>query len=153
MQWKEDLISELKLLEGSLAVKSSDLEKGVDMLEAKHKERDGERKTILLREMKRCLYILNDADKKVTKDLKNEAFDNIRNMNKVKDEISALGAQLLIPGSNLASGEVIQSLNILKTKVANIDESFPASSLSLSVAHNPEQMALGMQTIQMAVYL
>ena len=153
MQWKEDLMSELKLLEASLASKGSDLEKGVDLIEAKHKEREGDRKTIFLREMKKLLVILNDVDNKVTKDLKNEAFDNIRSINKVKDEISALGAQLMTHDSNLAAGEVIQTINILKTKVTHLDESFPLSSLSLSVAHSPEQMVFLTNTIRAAVYL
>jgi len=153
MQWKEDLLSELKLLESSLMAKNSDLEKGVDMIEAKSKEREGERKAIFLREMKKLLIILNDVDKKVTKDLKNEAFDNIRSMNKIKDEITALGSQLVSPDSNLAAGDVIQSLNILKSKAVALEESFPTSNLSLSVAHSPEQMVYLANTIRAAVYL
>ena len=48
-------MSELKLMEASLASKNSDLEKGVDMMEIQHKERESERKTIFLREMKKLL--------------------------------------------------------------------------------------------------
>ena len=46
MQWKEDLTSELKKLEASLASKRNELEKGVDLIEAKQKDREGDRKTI-----------------------------------------------------------------------------------------------------------
>merc|ERR1719427_2405806 len=97
--------------------------------------------------------VKDEIDKKVSKNLKNEAFDNIRSMNKVKDEISALSSKLSTPYSNLAAGEVIQSLNILKTKVSQLDEAFPTNSLSLSVARSPEQLAFLTHTIRTAVYL
>ena len=88
----------------------------------------------------------------MTKDLKNEAFDNIRSMSKLQDEMSSLGDQILTSDSNLA-GELIQTLNMLKTKVSNLDESFPTSSLSLSVVHSPEQLVFLTHTIRTAVYL
>ena len=134
MQWKEDLMAELKFLESGLAARSIDLEKRVDMMEATSKEREGERKNILLREMKKLLVILNDVDKKVTKDLKTEAFDNIRSINKLKCELKALEDDLLTSASsNLEAGEVIQSLNNLKSKVSILEEYFqPAASPSQS---------------------
>jgi len=154
MQWKKDLVAELKLLESGLAARSSDLEKKVDMMEATSKEREGERKNIFLKEMKKLLVILNEVDKKVTKDLKTEAFDNIRSMNKLKCELKALEDELLTSASsNLEAGEVIQSLNNLKSEVSILEESFPASSLSLSVANSPEQMVFLTNTIKAAVYV
>merc|ERR1719427_353879 len=97
--------------------------------------------------------VKDEIDKKVSKDLKNEAFDNIISMNKVKDEISVLSSKLSTPYTSLAAGEVIQSLNILKTKVTQLDEAFPTNSLSLSVTHSPEQLAFLTHTIRTAVYL
>ena len=153
MQWKDDLTRELKRLEANLASKSRELEEGFDSIEAKQKEREGDRKTIFLREMKKLLIILNDVDKKVTKDLKNEAFDNIRCMNKVKEEVAALTDKLSTSDVNIAAGEAIKSLNILKTKFTQIDEDFPTSSLSLSVSNSPERMSFLTHTVAEAVYL
>ena len=123
-------------------------------MEATSKEREGERKNRFLKEMKKLLVILNEVDKKVTKDLKTEAFDNIRSMNKLKCELKALEDELLTSASsNLEAGEVIQSLNNLKSEVSVLEESFPASSLSLSVANSPEQMVFLTNTIKAAVYV
>ena len=44
MQWQEELSRELRFLEDGLTSKRSDLEKSVDTVEAKYKERENEQK-------------------------------------------------------------------------------------------------------------
>jgi len=87
MSWKESALLELNHLESSLRERKNEIEIGVENLEGKKKVRDHERKEILLLEMKHLLSRLNDVDKKVTTNLKADAFDKLRDIGKVTERI------------------------------------------------------------------
>ena len=122
-------------------------------MEGTRTQREGDRKATFLREMKKLLLILNDVDKKVVQDIKMEAFDNIRGMNRLRDEIADLESKLLAQDDGIEAGEVVQSINTIKAKAASLEDSFPTSNLSLSVGGSPHHLQFLANTIRSAVYL
>ena len=82
MGQNDKMMHELKMLKVRLSSKTTEIESKIDDLDAMRKSREDERKSIVLKEMKKLLVILNEIDKKVSQDLKVEAFDNIRGMDR-----------------------------------------------------------------------
>ena len=80
---------ELESLQESIESRKSEIENRVDKLEEGKKARDVRKREILLKEMKQVLAKLNEVDKNIVKDLKGEAFDFLRGMRKINEEIAA----------------------------------------------------------------
>jgi len=150
---KIEILNELKMLESTLSGKTGQIENKVDAMDASRKEREGERKAIFLREVKKLLVVLNDVDKKVSQDLKMEAFDNIRSMKKLKEDIASFVEKIDTASNELKPDEVAEQLNIIRNKAASIEESFSVSNLSLSVCSNQEHLTFMSNTIRSAAYL
>ena len=64
------------------------IEDAMGNLERGKKARDVGRKEILLTEMKQVLAMMAENENKVVKDLKGEAFDMIRSISKILDEVN-----------------------------------------------------------------
>jgi hypothetical protein len=134
--WKEQVLGELKNLDENLLQKKSQLENAMDDLE-NIKGRDGDRKSILLSEIKSMLRVLEELDKKVTKDIKAEVFDTMMKMNKLKEDIAEeTRATAAASGAGEAGGEVVKRLNSLRSRVGELQE-VP----SLEVARAPAALA------------
>ena len=147
------MVHELSTLELKITSKTKEIETKMDELDARRKIREDERKSIILREMKKLLVMLNDVDKKVSQDLKMEAFDNVRSMSKLRQETVDLGGKLRSEDFDLEEGKVVEELNKLKNNAHIIEESFSVENLSLSVGSSHDHLIYLGNTIRNAVYL
>jgi len=147
------MMQELKTLELNITSKTSEIETKIDNLDATRKGREDGRKSIVLKEMKKLLVILNDVDKKVSQDLKMEAFDNIRSMNRLRQDILSLEEKLRSENWDPEESEVVEELSQLKNKANMFEESFSVENLSLSVSSSQDHMTFLSNTIRNAVYL
>ena len=125
------------------------------------KARDVERRRLILKEIRSMLRMLSEVDRKVSVDIKCEAFDSLRTMCKLQAEIEeetrAIQGQMVLPNQgsdgggtpNLESGgEVIKRLNLLKSRVCEVEE-VP----ELEVAHAPGNLPELAQLYQSTIYL
>ena len=122
-------------------------------MDATRKDRENERKSIVLREMKKLLVLLNNVNKKVSQDLQIEAFNNIRSMSKLSQEISSLQGKLKSEDLDSEEDRVVDQTNQLKNKASILEESFSVDNLSLSVSFSQDLMIFLGNTIKNAVYL
>ena len=153
MGQKDDIVHELSLLELKVTSKTREIETKIDELDVTRKVREDDRKSIILTEMKKLLVMLNDVDKKVSQDLKMEAFDIIRKMSKIRQEISDLGGKISSEDFDLEEGAVAEELLKLKNKANMIEESFSVENLSLSVSSSHDHLLYLGNTMRSAVYL
>jgi len=116
------------------------IEDAMDNLERGKKARDVRRKEILLTEMKQVLAMLSETDNKVVKDLKGEAFDMIRSISKVIDEVN--------PQHNAQ-----QKNQFVKDKVKSLGLDEFLRSLDVSVSVQPGFMTSAMEKISDAIIL
>ena len=121
MSWKADLLQELGDVKKTLEVKQTQIEKGMDKLESDKSNRDEDRKKIMISELKNLLRVLGDVDKKISKDIKAEAFDTLRQISKLKTESDQLEDS--VQSNDLAAGDdMVASLNSLKSSVKQLQE-------------------------------
>ena len=153
MGQNDEMMHELRMFEVRLSSKTTEIELKIDNLDATRKSREDERKSIVLKEMKKVLVVLNDVDKKVSQDLKVEAFDNIRGMSKLRQEILSLEEKLRHGNWDPEGTEVVEELNQLKNKASILEESFSVENLSLSVSGSQDHMTFLGDSIRNAVYL
>jgi len=151
MVWKQDMLLELDNLQVSLEITKSEIEVGVDNLEDGKKARDVKKKELLLHEMKQILAKLNEIDKKVVKDLKGDAFDFLRSVNKITDEIASMKDALKTAPENERNWKT--EVNALKVKVENLECADFVSCLGLSVSVQPGTMAAAVERISDAIFL
>jgi len=116
------------------------IEDAMDNLERGKKARDVRRKEILLTEMKQALAMLSETDNKVVKDLKGEAFDMIRSIGKVIDEVN--------PQHNPQ-----QKNQFVKDKVKRLGLDEFLRSLDVSVSVQPGFMTSALEKISDAIIL
>jgi len=116
------------------------IEDAMDNLERGKKARDVRRKEILLTEMKQVLAMLSETDNKVVKDLKGEAFDMIRSISKVIDEVN--------PQHNAQ-----QKNQFVKDKVKSLGLDEFLRSLDISVSVQPGFMTSAVEKISDAITL
>ena len=116
----------------------------IEEMDATRKDREDERKLLVL---------LNNVNKKVSQDLQIEAFNNIRSMSKLRQEIMSLQGKLKSEDLDSEEGGVVEQLNQLKNKASILEESFSIENLSLSVIGNQDILAFLGNTIKNAVYL
>jgi len=116
------------------------IEDAMGNLERGKKARDFRRKEILLTEMKQVLAMLSETDNKVVKDLKGEAFDMIRSISKVIDEVN--------PQHNAQ-----QKNQFVKDKVKSLGLDEFLRSLDISVSVQPGFMTSAVEKISDAITL
>ena len=106
--------------------------------------RDVERRKILVGEMKKVLFKLNDIEQDIVKDLKGEALDHLRNMTKLSDEIGMLKASLeALPADSKIS--LHEEVAAVRAKVLhNNDEDF-AACLKMSIETHVSSMTAGIE--------
>ena len=151
MAWKEEMLIELESLQESIESRKSEIENRVDKLEEGKKARDVRKREILLKEMKQVLAKLNEVDKNIVKDLKGEAFDFLRGMRKINEEIAAFKDSLeKAPESNRSWKTEV---NAMKAKVANLEMEEFVSCLDISVGIQPGLMITGFEKVSDAIYL
>ena len=92
--WKDELLMELDILQDNVNERKYDIENGVDEMEEGKNARDEKKRKILLNEMKNVLAKLNEVDKEILKDFKGEAFDFLRTLRKINNEIDILKSSL-----------------------------------------------------------
>ena len=142
---------ELESLQESIESRKSEIENRVDKLEEGKKARDVRKREILLKEMKQVLAKLNEVDKNIVKDLKGEAFDFLRGMRKINEEIAAFKDSLeKAPESNRSWKTEV---NAMKAKVANLEMEEFVSCLDISVGIQPGLMITGFEKVSDAIYL
>jgi len=151
MSWKEGLLLELNHLESSLRQRKNEIEVGVENLEGKKKVRDHERKEILLLEMKHLLSRLNETDKKVTTNLKADAFDTLRNIGKVTERI--VDMRKSFDGLNGKSDELKVKIQSMKSEIKKLGIEEFSKCLDISVSQAPGAMNLAFEKAADAVYL
>ena len=115
------MLQELKILELRITSKTREIESKIEEMDATRKDREDERKSIVLREMKKLLVLLNNVNKKVSQDLQIEAFNNIRSMSKLRQEIMSLQGKLKSEDLDSEEGGVVEQLNQLKNKASILE--------------------------------
>jgi len=151
MAWKEDMMIELENLQECIERRKCEIETGVDKLEEGKKARDVKKREFLLKEMKQVLAKLNEVDKNIVKDLKGEAFDFLRGMRKINEEIAAFKDSLEeAPESNRSWRTEV---NALKGKVENLEMEDFVASLDISVGIQPGSMITAFEKVSDAIYL
>ena len=116
----------------------------IEEMDATRKDREDERKLLVL---------LNNVNKKVSQDLQIEAFNNIRSMSKLRQEVMSLQGKLKSENLDSEEGGVVKQLNQLKNKDSILEESFSIENLSLLVIGNQDLLTFLGNTIKNAVYL
>ena len=144
MSQNDDMLQELKILELRITSKTREIESKIEEMDATRKDREDERKLLVL---------LNNVNKKVSQDLQIEAFNNIRSMSKLRQEIMSLQGKLKSEDLDSEEGGVVEQLNQLKNKASILEESFSIENLSLSVIGNQDLLTFLGNTIKNAVYL
>lgn len=144
MSQNDDMLQELKILELRITSKTREIESKIEEMDATRKDREDERKLLVL---------LNNVNKKVSQDLQIEAFNNIRSMSKLRQEIMSLQGKLKSENLDSEEGGVVEQLNQLKNKASILEESFSIENLSLSVIGNQDLLTFLGNTIKNAVYL
>ena len=144
MSQNDDMLQELKILELRITSKTREIESKIEEMDATRKDREDERKLLVL---------LNNVNKKVSQDLQIEAFNNIRSMSKLRQEIMSLQGKLKSEDLDSEEGGVVEQLNQLKNKASTLEESFSVENLSLSVIGNQDLLTFLSNTIKNAVYL
>ena len=144
MSQNDDMLQELKILELRITSKTREIESKIEEMDATRKDREDERKLLVL---------LNNVNKKVSQDLQIEAFNNIRSMSKLRQEIMSLQGKLKSEDLDSEEGGVVEQLNQLKNKASILEESFSIENLSLSVIGNQDLLTFLSNTIKNAVYL
>ena len=97
-------------LQAQIQYKKSELEQCVDKLEEGKKSREKARKELLLSEMKLILGRMKIAEDKVSKGLKIEAFDNMRNLGRIDERLLKLEDLVQYSSSSHASMTEINSI-------------------------------------------
>eukprot|EP00092_Neocalanus_flemingeri_P096695 GFUD01123131.1.p1 GENE.GFUD01123131.1~~GFUD01123131.1.p1 ORF type:complete len:308 (-),score=86.57 GFUD01123131.1:670-1494(-) len=121
-------------------------------MEEGKKARDVKKKEILLKEMKKILAKLNEVDMKVVKDVKGEAFDYLRSMNKIDIEVAAIKETITnapVDDEKRCRTEV----NAIRAKVENLGMEEFVDCLKLSVNTQPGSMAAAFDRISDAIFL
>ena len=144
MSQNDDMLQELRILELRITSKTREIESKIEEMDATRKDREDERKLLVL---------LNNVNKKVSQDLQIEAFNNIRSMSKLRQEIMSLQGKLKSENLDSEEGGVVEQLNQLKNKASILEESFSIENLSLSVIGNQDLLTFLGNTIKNAVYL
>ena len=144
MSQNDDMLQELKILELRITSKTREIESKIEEMDATRKDREDERKLLVL---------LNNVNKKVSQDLQIEAFNNIRSMSKLRQEVMSLQGKLKSEDLDSEEGGVVEQLNQLKNKASTLEESFSIENLSLSVIGNQDLLTFLSNTIKNAVYL
>ena len=144
MSQNDDMLQVLKILELRITSKTREFESKIEEMDATRKDREDERKLLVL---------LNNVNKKVSQDLQIEAFNNIRSMSKLRQEIMSLQGKLKSEDLDSKEGGVVEQLNQLKNKASTLEESFSIENLSLSVIGNQDLLTFLSNTIKNAVYL
>ena len=144
MSQNDDMLQELKILELRITSKTREIESKIEEMDATRKDREDERKLLVL---------LNNVNKKFSQDLQNEAFNNIRSMSKLRQEVMSLQGKLKSEDLDSEEGGVVEQLNQLKNKASTLEESFSIENLSLSVIGNQDLLTFLSNTIKNAVYL
>ena len=123
--WKNTVNNDLSNLAASLGKKKSNIEKNIEELESGKTGRDEDRKNIMLNEIRNMLRSLSEADKKVIRDLKVEAFDSLRKINKLKEEIliqSKLVEAIVEQEEEASKEEIMKQLDSLKSCISMLKE-------------------------------
>jgi len=152
MTWKDGLMKELTKLQNIVDRKKRAIEVGVDELEDGVKEREAFKRKVILCEMKKLLVQLNEVDKIVVRDLKGEAFDYLRGIRKLSDEIGSLESSLSYT-SDYGNKNCKKEFEKLKEKVEGLDVDEFTECLKISVEAHPSSLTLSLEKIADSVVL
>ena len=152
MTLKEGMMKELVKLQNTVDSKKRAIEVGVDEMEDGIKVRDVLKRKILLSEMKKLLAQLNEVDKSVVRGLKGEAFDHLRVIGRISDEIGGLKASLS-DASNCGSKNFKEDVEKLKEKVKGLDTDEFTECLKISVEIHPSSLMSCLENIADSVVL
>jgi len=151
MTWKDEMLLQLDNIQGTVNVKKYEIEAGVDEMEEGKKARDVKKKEILLYELKKVLAKLNEVDKTIAKDLKGEAFDYLRGLRKINDEIVSFKSSLMNAPESDRNWKT--EVNSLKAKVESLEMEDFVQCLKISVGIQPGSMMTGFERVADAIFL
>merc|ERR1719308_128257 len=152
MSWKEGMMEELAKLQNTADMKKRAIEVGVDEMEDGIKVRDALKRKVLLSEMKKLLVQLNEVDKSVVRDLKGEAFDYLRMIRKLSDEIGDLKTSLSDASDN-GRKKFKDDVDKLKEKVKDLNTDEFTDCLKISVETHPSPMTSCLENIADSIVL
>ena len=122
MPLSDPISNDLEKLEIKLEEYKSQIEDGIDLLEKDLNDRELRSKQILMVELKQVVLKLNLLDKNITQDLKVEAFDLSRSINKVcqnvcevKDQISGIESEVISEQTKACVNKIEDEANQLHT--------------------------------------
>jgi len=152
MTWKDGMAGELTKLQIIVDSKKRAIEVGVDELENGIKVRETVKRKVLLSEMKKLLAQLNEVDKTIVRDLKGEAFDYLRSIRNLDDEICGLKSSLSYT-SDYGIKNCKNKVEKLKEKVAGLDIDEFTECLKMSVETHPNSMTSCFEKITDSIVL
>ena len=145
------MLLQLDNIQGTVNVKKYEIEAGVDEMEEGKKARDVKKKEILLYELKKVLVKLNEVDKSIVKDLKGEAFDYLRGLRKINDEIVSFKSSLMNAPESDRNWKT--EVNSLEAKVESLEMEDFVQCLKISVGIQPGSMMTGFERVVDAIFL
>ena len=147
------LLLELDRVDDQVKESKRKIEIGIDTLEDEMKNREGKRKQILLREMKQLLTRLNEMDKKISQDLKGEAFDYMRALSKISIKVSNLKQKVSEEGPAKNTSDLNAEVRRLSFEASEAQTSEFIECLDISVAYHPRSMCVAVDRIPDAISL
>ena len=155
MTFQSDMIRDLRDLRKKLKEHGDLLSRGFKQLESEKKERDDERKRIVLQGLKAALKTLHDMDSELVKEMKSEVYDKKEAIENLEEEVASLIKSA--KSSEDDEEEMRERVEKLSSDVADLqleqfsrlvwpiiydDLHFPLSScLELGVSSSPEELA------------
>ena len=155
MSAQEAMIRDLKILRTNLKEQGVLLSRRFKRLELEKKERDDERKRIVLERLKAALKTLHDMDSDLVKEMKSEVYDKKEAIENLEEEVASLIKSA--KSSEDDEEEMRERVEKLSSDVADLqleqfsrlvwpiiydDLHFPLSScLELGVSSSPEELA------------
>jgi len=152
MTWKDGMMKELAKLQNIVDTKKHAIEAGVDELEDGIKVREAFKRKVLLCEMKKLLVQLNEVDKAVVRDLKGEAFDYLRSIRKLSDEIGYTESSLRAI-SDYGNKNCKKEVEKLKERVKGLDIDEFTECLKMSVGTHTSSLTSSLEQIADSIVL
>ena len=117
MSAQEAMIRDLKILRTYLKEQGVSLSRRFKRLESEKKERDDERKRIVLERLKAALKTLHDMDSELVKEMKSEVYDKKEAIENLEEKVASL-----IKSSNSSEDdeEAMREFKELTDKVAGL---------------------------------
>jgi len=152
MTCKAAMVRDLKDLRTKLKEQGSLLSRGFKRMESEKKERDDERKRIVLEGLKAALKTLHDTDSDLVKEMKSEVYDKKEAIENLEQEVASLIK--LVRSSEEENEEVMRGdVKKLTEQVAGLQLEQFSGCLELSVSSSPKPLADAFKKAESCIHL